>query len=50
MLIAAPSYQWGDENVTIIRLACWWREHCALLFDLMDGHVNDVVLFISKIK
>lgn len=50
MPIAAESYQWRDEYVTSIRLVCWWREHSALFFVLMDVYVNDVILFINTIN
>jgi hypothetical protein len=34
----------------VIKLVCWWIEHSALLFYLMDVCVNGGVLFISKIN
>ena len=50
MLIDAESYRWTDEHMTIIKLVCWWREHNALLFDLMEVYEYDGVLVVSKIN
>jgi len=50
MLIAAESYRWANEKMMIITLVCWWREHNALLFDLMEVYEYDGVLVVSKIN
>jgi len=36
MLIDAKYCQWAHENVTIIQLVYWLREHTVLLFHLVD--------------
>jgi hypothetical protein len=51
MLLDAEYYQWAEEHVTVIKLVCWWREHSALLFDLMDVYEYDgLMYFRNKLK